>query len=787
MNKQFYLSAVAAAVSLATTVQAAEIETIEVTATKRVENAQSIPVSVSALSADELKNLKIRDTTEISAQVPNMQISTPGGDSYPVISIRGISMDDYSINQSSSVAIYVDEVYKGNPSLQSGQMFDLQRIEVLRGPQGTLFGKNSTGGLVNFITKGPSWDTGGYLTAGIGNNNRKEVKGAYETELSDKLAVRVAGTFTEMDGWKKNSFPGAADSNAIDEWAARATFNYLPTDDVDITLKVAASKANPYNYAYTNIPGEAGYGAGYYELFNNAEVGLPALFGVTPPEGAPQNSYFVPEGQDFDEIQEDYVLKREIENSSASLNIVWDVSDEYSLTSITSFDSGDITIPEGDGSPNQVNSVVVSGDTTQFTQDLRLTSNLDGPFNYIVGAFVSKEEIDAPTSLSLFQDLDLNVDGNLDYLDCYDPLAAAFGLEMSPNGQQVEEALLTEGASLGLFASLGCSLQNDYTQEKTSLGLYFDGSYDLTKDTKLRFGARSTNDVIELSNFNAGYYGSDGTLVVPTIAQELLPEDEIDENEWSGKVSVDHILSTGDLVYVSYNRGYRSGAFNGQSFNDPSEAAPVDPEILDAFELGFKADFLSRQLRINGAAFYYDYEGQQFINVDPNTAAQTLQNIDSSTIKGLEFDITAALTDDLMLRAGFGYLDTEVDGGVISGVDVSGNQLTQSPEYNANIGLDYNQTLGDSGSINWHVDGTWSDKYYFDIHNTEAIAQDAYAVVNARVTWTSPDEGYEIAIWGKTLTDEEYLTKAFDLSGFGGVMAHYGQPVSYGAELTVNF
>ena len=390
MNKQFYLSAVAAAVSLATTVQAAEIETIEVTATKRVENAQSIPVSVSALSADELKNLKIRDTTEISAQVPNMQISTPGADSYPVISIRGISMDDYSINQSSSVAIYVDEVYKGNPSLQSGQMFDLQRIEVLRGPQGTLFGKNSTGGLVNFITKGPSWDTGGYLTAGIGNNNRKEVKGAYETELSDKLAVRVAGTFTEMDGWKKNSFPGAADSNAIDEWAARATFNYLPTDDVDITLKVAASKANPYNYAYTNIPGEAGYGAGYYELFNNAEVGLPALFGVTPPEGAPQNSYFVPEGQDFDEIQEDHVLKREIENSSASLNIVWDVSDEYSLTSITSFDSGDITIPEGDGSPNQVNSVVVSGDTTQFTQDLRLTSNLDGPFNYIVGAFVSK-------------------------------------------------------------------------------------------------------------------------------------------------------------------------------------------------------------------------------------------------------------------------------------------------------------------------------------------------------------------------------------------------------------
>tara|TARA_B110000211_G_C14093461_1_gene561058 strand:- start:12333 stop:14696 length:2364 start_codon:yes stop_codon:yes gene_type:complete len=787
MNKQFYMTAIAAAVSTAMTAQAAEIETIEVTATKRVENAQTVPVSVSALSADELKNLKIRDTTEISAQVPNMQISTPGGDSYPIISIRGISMDDYSINQSSSVAIYVDEVYKGNPSVQSGQMFDLQRIEVLRGPQGTLFGKNSTGGLVNFITKGPSWDDGGYLTAGFGNNSRKEFKGAYETTLSEQLAVRVAGTYTEMDGWKKNAYPGGNDSNAIDEWAARASFNYLPSDDVDIMLKISASKANPYNYAYTNIPGEAGYGAGYYELFNNSEVGLPALFGVTPPAGAPQNSYFVPQGQGFDEIQEDNVVKREIENTAVSLNITWDVNEDYTLTSITSFDSGDITIPEGDGTPIHVNSVTISGDTTQFTQDLRLTSNFDGKFNYILGAFISQEEIDAPTSLNLFQDLDLNVDGSLDYLDCYDPLAAAFGLEMSPNGQQVEDALLSEGASLGLFAGLGCSLQNNYTQEKNSIGLYFDGSYDLTEDTTLRFGARSTNDVIKLSDFNAGYYGSDGILVVPTITQELLPEDEIDENEWSGKVSIDHMLESGDLVYLSYNRGYRSGAFNGQSFNDPSEAAPVEPEILDAFEVGFKADFLQRQLRINGAAFYYDYEGQQFINVDPNTAAQTLQNIDSSTIKGLEFDLTAALSDNLMLRAGFGYLDTEVDGGVISGVDVAGNNLSQSPEYNGNISLDYYQTLNDLGSIQWHIDANWTDDHYFDIHNSESIAQDAYALVNARITWTSVDDKYEVAIWGKNLTDEEYLTKAFDLSGFGGIMAHYGQTVSYGAELTATF
>lgn len=788
MNKKHNLTAIAVAVSTILSAQAvAEIEKIEVTATKRLENVQEIPVSVSALSADELKSLKLRDTTEIAAQVPNMQISTPGGDSYPIISIRGISMDDFSINQSSSVAIYVDEVYKGNPSVQSGQMFDMQRIEVLRGPQGTLFGKNTTGGLVNFITKRPSFDTGGYATLGFGNNSRKEFKGAFETALSEELAVRVAGTYTEMDGWKKNSFPGAADSNAIDEWAARATFNYMPTDNLDILLKISASKANPYNYGYTNIPGEAGYGAGYYELFNNSTVGLPALFGVTPPAGAPQTSYFVPAGQEFDEIQEDHIAKREIENSAVSLHIDWDVSDEYTITSITSFDKGDIYIPEGDGSPNHVNSVVISGETTQITQDLRLTSNYDGAFNFILGAFISDEEIKAPTSLNLFQDLDLNVDGNLDALDCYEPIAALYGLPLTPNAQQVEDALNADGASLGLFASLGCSLQNNYTQEKSSLGFYFDGSYAINDSTTLRFGARSTNDVIKLKDFNAGYYGSDGALVLTTITQDLLPEDKIDETEWSGKLSIDHIINPGTMVYASYNRGYRSGAFNGQSFNDPSEAAPVDPEIIDAFETGFKAEFLSNQLRVNGAAFYYEYDNQQFIDVDPNTAAQTLQNIDSSTIKGVEFDITAALTEDLMLRAGLGYLDTEVESGVISGNDVAGNQLSQSPEFSSNISLDYYQSLDDNGSIQWHIDANWVDKHYFDIHNSESIAQDSYSLVNARVTWISPDEDYEVAVWGKNLTDEEYLTKAFDLSGFGGIMAHYGQTPSFGAELTVSF
>lgn len=796
MKKIFSLSTVACAISTILSVQAAEIEVINVTATKRVENMQQVPVSVSAISADALKSLKIRDTTEIAAQVPNMQISTPAGDSYPIISIRGISMDDFSLNQSASVAIYVDEVYKGNPALQSVQLFDMERIEVLRGPQGTLFGKNTTGGLVNFITKRPSFDTGGYATVGFGNNNRKEFKGAFETELNDKLAVRFAGTFTEMDGWKKNILPGGEDANGIEEWGARASFAYMPNDDVDVLLKISTSKAQPNNYAYTAIPASAaGQGLGAYEAFNGlGPDSFPTALGVTPPAGAPQTSY-TPAAVKYDETSEDTLKKRTIENTAVSLNINWDVSEEYSITSITSYDEGDITIPEGDGTPNKIHSVTVIGDVEQFTQDFRVTSNFDGDFNFIAGAFISQEEIQAPSSLVLYQDLDLNVDGALDWKDCYDPLAVAFGLPTEGvNTGLVEGGLNGVGDSLANYAGLGCQLKNDYTQEKDSLGFYFDASYALNDTTTVRFGARSTTDTIKLKNFQANYFGSDDVLVLQTITQNTgdpatdIITDEIDETEWSGKVSVDHILSSGDMVYVSYNRGYRSGAFNGQAFNDPSEVAPVDPEIIDAFEAGFKAEFFSRQLRLNGAAFYYDYSDQQFLSIDPATAAQTLHNISSSEIKGLEFDLTAAITDDLTLRAGFGYLDAKAKEGTVSGVDISGNTLSQSPEFNANISLDYFTSLNGSGSIQWHVDSSWVDKQYFDIGNTEATSQDSYALVNARVTWSSPDEMYQVAIWGKNLTDEEYITKAFDVTGLaGGIIAHTGQPSSFGAEVTVNF
>jgi iron complex outermembrane receptor protein len=240
-------------------------------------------------------------------------------------------------------------------------------------------------------------------------------------------------------------------------------------------------------------------------------------------------------------------------------------------------------------------------------------------------------------------------------------------------------------------------------------------------------------------------------------------------------------------LYANYSRGYRNGAFNGQAFNDPSEMIPVESETVDGFEVGFKSELLDRRIRLNGAAFYYDYQDQQFLDIDPATAAQRLINIDSSTIYGLELELTALVTDNFTLRSGLGLLETEVDEGIVKGVDVSGNELVQAPKVNFNLALDYDIPVGDAGFVQLHADTVWVDDQYFDILNTALIEQEAYWVSNARISFYSADDRYSVSLWGKNLEDKRYYSKPFDLSDFGMVISHIGAPRMFGIEGTVRF
>ncbi|MBS0613896.1 MAG: TonB-dependent receptor, partial [Proteobacteria bacterium] len=228
----------------------AVLEAVIVTAQKRSESLQSVPVSVTALSSAQLAQTKLDSPADLAAQIPNMQQQGVIGEGTPLFALRGVSMFDYSPSQSTPVGSYMDEVYKGSFVLLGVEMYDLERIEVLRGPQGTLYGKNTTGGAINFIAKKPGFDTEGDIKLGIGNYNRREVEGAFQTGLiPDRLAVRMAFTYTKADGFVHNVLPGHPDLEGLNQYGLRFSASFKATEDLNFLLRYSRSEQNPQNYA----------------------------------------------------------------------------------------------------------------------------------------------------------------------------------------------------------------------------------------------------------------------------------------------------------------------------------------------------------------------------------------------------------------------------------------------------------------------------------------------------------------------------------------------------------
>ena len=760
-----------------------EIEEVIVTAMKRAESIQDVPVSITALSSSELEGLKLRDTGEIAQQVPNLQTSEISGNGIPIFSLRGVSMNDFSFNQHSPVAIYVDEVYKGNPSLKGVQLYDLERVEVLRGPQGTLYGKNSTGGAINFITQQPVMENEGYFRAGMGNYGLKEARGAANFVIGESLAVRLAGTWTEADGWLENKNPGVDDGDALDEYGVRLSVLWEANDSLNVLFRAAKGKSEGVNYGIVaDEVGPSGIGAGVYGLYN-------ALGATSRVDGTR-------EGLGFWEFESEQDLERLVESDSLSLTINWDFGNDLTLTSISSYDDGEVFVPEDvDGTFNTLLNGYYAAEAEQFTQEVRITSDYEGPFNFIAGLYYANEDIKDQTTIMYAQDLDLNLDGNLNYADCSDPLFMAFGFnELVTEAGLATDALFGEfGFSLADFAIYGCQTQNDFDQELTSKAAFFDGSYDLNDNWTLRLGLRYTEDETELSNFSARVLGNDGIPIFATIPFDdanpyaTLPKRDFTDDEITGKLGIDYTTENENLFYASYSRGYRSGAYNAQAFLDVAEVTQVEPETLDAFEAGFKMSLLDGSVQLNGAAFYYTYKNQQFLNIDEQLV-QTLINISESEITGLELEMVARPVQSLLIRAGLGLIDTEVKKGILNGQDLAGNQLPQAPEVNFNLAADWNLFNSKAGSLVLHMDGTYTDKQYFEVANVSHTQADSYFVANGMLTFQSANANWAVSVWGKNLFEEKYHTSILDLQGFFGYnYTHVGAPRTYGVEVTYRY
>ncbi len=386
---------------------------------------------------------------------------------------------------------------------------------------------------------------------------------------------------------------------------------------------------------------------------------------------------------------------------------------------------------------------------------MRLTSDFSGPFNFILGVYYNREKVFNATTFEIAKDVDSDGLPGVTDADC------AVGLP------------------------LGCLFANQFDQVKKSVAIYSDFNFAVSDALKIRGGLRYTHDTGTQTDFTSDALGPNGVLVVNLIPNSAL---RYKKNNMSGKIGLDYQLASGNMIYANYSRGYRAPSFNAQAFFDPSELSVAKAEGVDAFELGAKMQFADRRITLNTAGFYYKYKNQQFINVDPTTAAQTLLNIPSSRIMGGEAELTARASDKLTIRAGLGILDTKIEKGIVSGNNVAGNKLSNAPSVTFSGGFDGTVMDGDSGKLSLHADLSYSASQYFEVLNVSRLKQKSYALLSAHLDWESANGRFNASIWGKNLANKFYFTSRVDLlAGFGFDYNHVGTPRTYGITLGVKY
>lgn len=727
-----------------------DLEEVIITATKRAENLQDVPVSVSVLSGADLANQQIRNAEDLIGKVPNLAVQSTLGDTTPIYSIRGVTAWDYSITQNGPIAVYYDEVYKGNFAIQGLNYFDLERVEVLRGPQGTLYGRNTTGGAINVVAKKPGFETGGNLRVGYGNYEHLIGEGAFQVPLSDTFAVRVAGTWEDAKGWYKNIAPGQPNLASTDQYAFRATALYKPSDSFDLTLRASFSRMNPTQMARSDTPFNAGTGAPFYPAVGvNGQPLLPYPVGRN--------------GLSIRETNNPNVTNRTTNTRAVSLTANIDVAPELALTSITSWDKGDIKlVNDADGAPIRFTEVGYNGNVKQLTQDLRLTSSFDGSFNFIAGVYYLNEKLYSSASNAFGLDMDNNADGVLNAQDC---IAGAF--------------------------FLGCSYTNSFDQSKTSYAAYSDFKFAVNDRLTLGAGLRYTKDKGRQYNLVGNVLGDKYSYDDPGVVLfNIIPRTQqaFSGSNVSGKVGIEYRPADDLLLYGNVSTGYRGSSFNAQALFSPADVSTAKPEKISAAEGGFKWKTASGRVVLNGAFFRYNFKNQQNVDFNSATFSQQLVNIPKSRIQGAEFDLTARIADPLTFRGSLGLLDTKTLEGASEGRDIRGKKLVNAPEITLSSALTFRTAITDRWNLSAEVSGAYVSRVYFDPTNAQNTSQKPYTKFDGFVRLNDADDRYAVTFWMKNITDELIFVDRVDAISFGNYLANnLAPPRTYGLTFEVNF
>lgn len=612
---------------------AAVLEETVVTAQKREQSIQDVGIAITAYTGDQLEQLGWTNAQQVTAMAPGVQTIQPNGVANYSVAIRGVVANDFTTNVESPVALYIDEVYISQMSGAGFQLFDMERVEILRGPQGTLFGRNATGGLAHYITKKPTEEFGGYVMGTVGDYDEYKVEGAVGggTEL---VAVRFSGSYNNADGYVTNYYGNSDDLNNADDKAYRAQLLFTPTEELEVLLSIRH--------------GEQNIDTGFFRYVSSVETGK-----LTPGVPNPILSGYAGTGSDVWTGAYNDPGYNDLETDGYTGTLKWQFGD-VTFTSITDYTTTKRTyIEDSDSSPDSFFNFFLTTDAEQTSQEFRLDGETDN-FAWVAGVYYLGLDID---------------DSNGAVSDPF------FGPATIP------------GAEGGV--------NNPYTSNLDSYSGFGQIDYQLTDEFDLILGARYIQDEkdFEYSDYFVQFVNPDQkNFDAPSnMADPVLDgyyKDSRKDTEWSGRVQLDWNMSDDLMLYAGYNRGVRGGGYNapliplsftGQEYSD--EIMSYDPEVLDAYEVGFKSTLFGGLARLNGAAYYYDYKDYQafFIN-----GIQTLTVNTNADSQGAELELTTSPVDGLDVLLGAAYNDINMDM-----PDGGTSPTVVAPEWNLNAMIRY--------------------------------------------------------------------------------------------------
>ncbi|MFV3126283.1 TonB-dependent receptor [Niveispirillum sp. KHB5.9] len=694
---------------------------IVVTARRRAENLQDVPVSISAFTAEQLELVGTPDITALTKTTPNLTMQVARGSNSTLIAfIRGVGQQDPLWGFEPGVGLYVDDVYVARPQGAVLDIFDIERIEVLRGPQGTLYGRNTIGGAVKYVTKRIDDEPHMKAKVQVGSYKQTDLILSGSAPVTETVGVSGAVALYRRDGYGKNLTTGQEHYDK-DVSAGRLSVEFKPNED--LFVRVAADKtiddSNPrHGYRLVATPTVPVLGDVY-----DTNAGLTG--------------------------------KQKVKNQGASLTAEYNVSDDVMLKSITAYRDGrSDTVIDFDNLPAKILDIPAYYEDDQLSQELQL----------------------------VYEGERLKGVAGLYYMDAH-----------------------AEGAFDTILALANLTTLTSGSVDTKSYAAFADFTYELTDQFKASVGARYTSDKKEGTVYRVNYAGLTSPLFGGTPRNPTLIRSNYTNkrtfDEFTPRVSLTYEPDRDFTLYASYGRGFKSGGFDmrGDVISTPDTANGYDPELVDTYEVGSKSRFWDGRATLNLAAFYSDYKGQQVTTQVPSgtTVVSFVDNVGSSTIKGLEAEGMLAITDELTANFAVGYIDAEFKQFLRYNLttrvyDNIANQAVfqNTPRWTGNLGLSYAHDLGDGGTLTFTGSAAYRSSFSLFEFPNAALDQRSYTLYDLSAVWTAASDNWSVGVHGKNLGNKKYRVGGYNFPGalFGdSIIGYYGPPRTVTATVEYRF